>query len=226
MPPTRLVINADDLGLSAAIDAAIRRAMDAGLVTSASLLAVGPTADAALTWAAGTGRTFGVHLSLTEGDPLTLPGSFSEADFPRLRDGLFDAQAITAEWVAQVARVRAAGVVVDHLDTHQHLHHLPALFPVFVAVAHAVGVRRVRSMASTGSRLQPLRAWRFRRALRAAGLVTTDGFSSAAAYTPSARWRTVELMVHPGNPASPRYAEELERVTTIVGERVTWAEIG
>jgi predicted glycoside hydrolase/deacetylase ChbG (UPF0249 family) len=227
--PLKVVVNADDLGLSAPIDQAIRDAFGTGLVTSASILAVGRTAEGAMAWAASTGRGFGVHLSLTEGAPLTrmkLAQPFSEALFPRLRDGAFEASELTAEWIAQVARVRAAGVVVDHLDTHQHLHYLPALFPVFVAVAHAVGVTRVRGMASTGGRLQPIRAWRFRRAIRAAGLTTTDAFSSVEAWSSSRRFETVELMCHPGNPAHERYADELTRLPTIVGERIPWSRVG
>ena len=63
-----LVVNADDLGLSRGINAAIRRAHVDGIVTSTSLLTVGRyAADAAAMLRATPSLAAGVHLALEIG---------------------------------------------------------------------------------------------------------------------------------------------------------------
>jgi len=255
--PLRIVVNADDLGMSAAVDDAVCAGLAAGWLTSATVLANGPTAaDALRRVRALPGIRVGVHLNISEFAPLT-------TGLARLQDnGVFgprslrvrasDRDAIAAEWSAQIARVQAAGVVVSHLDSHQHLHHLPVLQPVLRAVCARFGVPRVRGMgalrppaaeggilgvrAAAGALRQRLRAERFIAALRRDGLTTTDGFASVTVFlahlargTVPTHWHTVELMAHPGNPHSPRYAEEVAAL--LAGEprgleRVSWSEIG
>ncbi|MFN7144686.1 MAG: carbohydrate deacetylase [Myxococcota bacterium] len=255
MAPLRVVVNADDLGLSRTVNDAVFAAVDAGLCTAASLLAVGPAVEDALRRARGRDMPVGVHLALTEMAPLTgglrhllaPDGTFGPRAFMDV--GEADADAVLAEWAAQVDRVRQAGLVVDHLDSHQHVHHRPALRRVLAELCARVGVLRVRGMgafrvAGAGTRvgraLQPLRAATFRRRLRADGLVTTDGFASVTAFLARARgplgpmrgWRTIELMAHPGNSAHAVYAEEidalargdLERLPFEV-RRIGWAEV-
>lgn len=248
MRPLRVIVNADDLGMSDAVNDAVLGALAAGTCTSASLLATGPAADDALRRCRAAGLAVGVHLDLTGFAPLT--GGVGRLVGP---DGRFrgdalairDDAGVAEEWIAQVARVRDAGVAVDHLDSHQHVHHLPVLGRALRAVCAATGVRRVRGMgalraAGAGTRagawLQPLRAARFRAGLRRDGLLTTDGFASVDVFLARATrprgWETVELMAHPGNPHAARYAEELaalaggalDRLPFPV-ERVGWAAI-
>jgi len=228
--PLRVVVNADDLGMSLVVNDAIFAALAAGTCTSASLLATGPAADDALRRARAAGLAVGVHLDLSGFRSLTGgPGRL-------VRDGAFrgDPRAVTpedaaealTEWRAQVARVRDAGVVVDHLDGHHHVHQLPALAGALRVLCAETGIRRVRGMGAlrapnvgtrVGAALQQLRAARFRAALRRDGLVTTDGFAPVGVFLARAadpRWRptweTLELMAHPGNPHHAHYQAELE----------------
>lgn len=249
----RLVVNADDLGMSGPVNDAVFDALWAGWCRSASILANAPATGAALTRAARVrGVSFGVHLNLSEFAPLTrgldLWLDTSGAMTPRSMGlGRAQAEAVLAEWEAQVARVRAAGIVVSHLDSHQHLHQRPALFPVLCRLAKRVGVRRVRGMGALrlpapdlrgrlGALGQRVRAARFVARLRAVGLVTTDGFASAQVFLAHAGgpagWRTAEVMVHPGNTHSPRYAEEVAMLAggALAGlarsvEIVSWSEL-
>ena len=74
--PTRLVVNADDLGLHPALDAGILRAHREGIVTSATVLVSGPNAEEAVDKARAQGLALGVHLAL-----LSLLESLPPGDF-------------------------------------------------------------------------------------------------------------------------------------------------
>src|SRR5262245_45924376 len=67
-----MIINADDLGLSTAVNEAIFNLMERGHVTSASLLANAPATEEAIVESRRQkNRSFGVHLNVTEFRPLT-----------------------------------------------------------------------------------------------------------------------------------------------------------
>ncbi len=234
MPPLRLIVNADDLGMSSAVNAAIFRCLEAGSARSATLLANGPAIEEALRHARGfPAVSFGVHLNLSEFAPLTqglgrFTGRRGTLGEESLSVGPGDADAVLAEWSAQVERVRGAGIAVSHFDSHQHLHHVPALFPVLRALQERYDVPRVRGMSGLraprtagflslhgrlGALRQRLRATRFRDRLRRAGARTTDGFGSVAVFHAHARlgpfpYTTFEAMVHPGNRHSAIYSDE------------------
>ncbi|XXF80056.1 ChbG/HpnK family deacetylase [Myxococcaceae bacterium GXIMD 01537] len=143
MVATRLIVNADDLGLHPALDAGILRAHREGIVTSATLLAAGPTAAEALARARAQGLAVGVHLVLCSRLPPAAPAREVPTVAPggRLRGGWADfARAwltgrvrrdeVARELAAQVRRARELGAEVDHLDGHQHLHLLPGVRPL------------------------------------------------------------------------------------------------
>ena len=155
----RLVVNADDFGMSPSISRGILRAHRDGIVTSTSLL--GNCADleharAALAEAPNVG--IGVHLALTEGSPiadpasvpslLTKTGRFLErgtAFVAAWTKRQIDPADVEREFDAQVARVRAAGITIDHLDTHHHLGFLPMVGRSVEAVARRHNIGAIRS---------------------------------------------------------------------------------
>src|SRR6185312_14625838 len=164
----RLVVNADDFGLSPAISRGILRAHRDGIVTSTSLL--GNVADldgarALLAQAPGLG--IGVHLALTGGAPVSPADRVPTLLAP---DGRFHARGqdfITAwmrgrvspddvqrELDAQVSRIREAGVAIDHLDTHRHLGFLPVVGRAVEEVARRHGLAGIRSAVE-----RPTLAW-------------------------------------------------------------------
>jgi predicted glycoside hydrolase/deacetylase ChbG (UPF0249 family) len=136
----RLVINADDLGLHPRIDEGIFRARVEGVVTSASLLATGPTAPDVVRRARREGLALGLHLTLTTHlNPAAparevrwlAPGGRFRRNWAELSAAwlsrLVPAEEVVAELRAQVHRARELGAEIDHLDTHQHLHLLPGM---------------------------------------------------------------------------------------------------
>ena len=70
---SRLIIHADDFGESAVTTRGVLLAIEAGVVTSTSIMTNMPGTDEALVEATGRGCSvsFGVHLNLCEGYPLT-----------------------------------------------------------------------------------------------------------------------------------------------------------
>jgi len=156
----RLVVNADDFGMTAAVSRGIIAAHRNGIVTSTSLLGNCddlPAAAALLAQAPTLG--VGVHISLIDGAPVSEPATVrSLVD----EAGAFPARAVEflGGWArgriviselereidAQIARARAAGIALDHLDTHHHIGFLPAVGKALEAAARRHGIPGVRTL--------------------------------------------------------------------------------
>ena len=154
----RLVVTADDLGRSRAVNAAVARASREGVLTAASLMVTGEAAAEAVALARSTpALAVGLHLVLADGRP-ALPGR----EVPHLvgpdgrlerdpaRAGLRWAASAPArrelarEIEAQFALFAATGLPLSHVDGHHHLHVHPAAFPVVAELARRHGARGVR----------------------------------------------------------------------------------
>jgi hopanoid biosynthesis associated protein HpnK len=154
----RLIVNADDFGRSASINAAVVRAHREGILTTASLMVNEPALAEAVALARENPRLgVGLHLTLLCGHSALAPkeipglvnarGEFSNAPastgfryfFRReLRDQL------RAEIRAQFARFRSTGLELDHVNGHLHLHLHPVVFAILMEEAAAFGIRRFR----------------------------------------------------------------------------------
>jgi len=221
MPTIRLIINADDLGISTAVNAAIGECIDRGEITATTLLANGPAFEDAVERCRGwSDFSVGVHLNLMEFRPifqsealtplLNATGEFRgnawSVDLPRATR-----QAIEDEWLSQISRVRAAGIEPTHLVSHFHIHTRPELFGCLRRVVRERGVWCVRITKNLYSRSLPVesRALLIKKGLwntalrHTAGAETTDHFTEFASFMELARARelpqgTIETMVHPG----------------------------
>jgi predicted glycoside hydrolase/deacetylase ChbG (UPF0249 family) len=119
-------------------------------------------------------------------------------------------EAIFQEWSAQIERLLAMSLTPSHIDSNHHVHAIPDLFLVLKRVQRRFGIRTARiSKNIYPTKAQPprlllLRKMRWNAALRRCyPTVTTRGFASLdafflAAQTQQIRYRSVELMVHPG----------------------------
>lgn len=193
----RLIINADDLGAGTETDRGIVDAFRSGIVTSASLLATGPSLVSAARQAGDAGLPVGVHLNLSEGVALSGPIAGLTDDrgrFPgkivsreRFASGHLDPARLTGELTAQIERVRQAGLEPDHLDTHQHCGLFPVVTTALLAAARTTRIGRMRlpapvepSASLPGDLGRELQLYRqlvpaFASAAAAAGLSTPDG---------------------------------------------------
>jgi hopanoid biosynthesis associated protein HpnK len=154
----RLIVNADDAGLTVGHNRAVIQAHRHGVVTSTSLLANGPAFDDAVArLRTQPALGVGVHLTLLEGVPLCPParvcslvggggwfGRSVVALFRRLALGQVRLEEVRAEWRAQIERVLGAGLCVTHLDSHKHVHMHPRLWAVTLSLAAEYDLGRVR----------------------------------------------------------------------------------
>jgi hopanoid biosynthesis associated protein HpnK len=154
----RLIVNADDFGSSPSVNAGVERACREGIVTSASLMAGGSAFDDAVARVDGLPQVgFGVHLTLSAGRAVLEPAAAptligpdgalprSAAAFARaFLSGRVSSADVRTELAAQLAKVRAAGVRVTHLDGHQHVHNFSGVADVVVDLAREYDVRAVR----------------------------------------------------------------------------------
>ena len=155
---TRLIVNADDFGLSPAINRGVVDAHRHGIVTSASVMVNGPAFDDAVALAAQfPALDIGVHLTLTELRPVASAAGVSSlldddgrfaahaTDFARryLRGSVRLAE-VRTELDAQIRLAKRRGLAPSHLDSHQHVHALPGIARVVAELAHAHAIRAVR----------------------------------------------------------------------------------
>lgn len=226
-----LIINADDLGASQGINDEIFELMTLGLVTSATIMANGPAFEHAVSRMKDFPTcSFGVHLNLTAFTPLSsLEGMEQVIDvYGHLSQRLFETTINSAMRVAafrelsmQVTRAIDAGVQVSHFDSHQHVHTIPKLFPVFKRLQRTFGIRKVRTsinLLSPGDRMSAVRSlkkWVFANALRHfPATQSPEGFGDFKDFYMALRsgdcpsYPRLELMVHPGTPVQC-YREEI-----------------
>jgi predicted glycoside hydrolase/deacetylase ChbG (UPF0249 family) len=161
MPDIRLIVNADDFGEDAEVNRGVIDCIDAGVLTSTTIMANMPGTPEALRWAAERGRkaSFGVHLNLCEGPALTAATSLTDSsgNFRPKRTQTLSAltgrlvqDEVRAEFDAQIRVVRDAGIKVSHLDSHKHLHQLPGVGAVAAELAETHGIERVRCTRESG----------------------------------------------------------------------------
>jgi chitin disaccharide deacetylase len=158
----RLIINADDFGLTQGVNRAIVEAHGHGVVTSSTLMANGQAFDDAAERAKHESRlSVGCHVVLVDGIPVLdaqQTPTLSNKKFPdgrfyqslnsfalRAVGGRIDADEIEAEVTAQIRKLQAAGIAVSHLDTHKHTHIFPQVLRPLLRAARACGVRAVRN---------------------------------------------------------------------------------
>ena len=184
-----LIVNADDYGLTEGISRGILHAHREGVVTSTSVIAIGPAYPKVASWLADEGDLgVGVHLAAVGEDPPlltareipTLVGrrgrlceSYSEF-LARAVLGRIDPEELRLEFTAQLQCVQELGVPITHLDAHQHLQLWPSVCTVVLNMATAyaipaVRVPRFRALHPIGLGVTLL-GWRLARAAERAGL--------------------------------------------------------
>jgi predicted glycoside hydrolase/deacetylase ChbG (UPF0249 family) len=158
----RLIVNADDFGMTPGVNRAVVEAHRHGMVTSASLMAAGDDFEEAVELAGRYDISVGCHVVLLEGSPLLPPHQIprlavgdaegrsrfqrSLGEFIRAATtGHLPGEEIAREATAQIQRIRNAGIHVTHVDTHKHAHVFPEVFRPLMRAAVACGVGAMRN---------------------------------------------------------------------------------
>ena len=161
----RLIVNADDFGLTPGVNRGIFDSHMSGIVTSATLMATGTAFDDAVQKAESAHRlSIGCHVVLVDGTPVLgryrIPTLINSRASSR-KQTLFRKSAINfgarallrrisshdieAETSAQIRKLQSAGLSVSHIDTHKHTHLWPQVLKPILQAARSCGVKRIRN---------------------------------------------------------------------------------
>ena len=156
----RVIINADDLGISSTVNKSIDEFLKKGVITSATILANGEAFGEVIDIVKKyPNASFGVHLNLTEFESLTKStelsrcgiitseGQFIKGSIRKVHITKDLKRAIYFELKAQISKIKEAGIPISHFDGHHHCHLQPQLFGVIQQLAKEFGVRRIRQNA-------------------------------------------------------------------------------
>ncbi len=155
-PLRRLIICADDYGISPAVSLGIRQLAEVGRISATGAMTCMPAwpAEAPALRPLAEQLAVGLHFTLTDQRPLgAMPKTAPDGRFPGIGGLLkhsLSGRLATAEVAAELDRQLDAfeahfGRPPDFVDGHQHVHLLP-------------GVRRV-VLSAFGRRLDPARCW-------------------------------------------------------------------
>ncbi len=154
----KIIITGDDFGLALPVNEAIVEANRRGVLTAASLMVGAPFCrDAAERAREIPSLKVGLHLTLVEGRPVLGPekvpdlvdrsGAFSthlaRAGFkfffiPGVR------RQLEAEIRAQFEAFRSTGLVLDHVNAHNHMHFHPTVLGLLLKVGKDYALKAVR----------------------------------------------------------------------------------
>ncbi len=150
-----IIVNADDLGMTPGTNRAIFKGFDHGLITHSSIMSnCDYFTEAVDGLKTRKGLNIGVHLNLTYGKALNhsqlyndengvfnlgymsiLMKSFYQKDF--LRE-------VKNEFEMQILRVLNSGIMITHIDSHRHIHLIPAIYTIVIDLSVKYNIKRVR----------------------------------------------------------------------------------
>ena len=200
----RLIVNADDFGLTPGVSAGILAAHRHGIVTSTTMLVNREVAPDTVARARDAGLAIGLHVNLTLGRPLTRGASLVEEGGAFVRDARraaarAKASEVQTEIEAQIERFeRMVKQAPTHLDSHHHVGLHAPVRETLLSIARRLHIP-VRSQDAAA-----------RARARGEGLRTPDHFFGESG--PDAYWSlartlrqlralpagTSEWMTHPG----------------------------
>jgi hopanoid biosynthesis associated protein HpnK len=179
----RLIVSADDFGLSSGVNAAILTAHREGILTNASLMVNGDAfAEAVALARAAPTLGVGLHLVLVQGQATSAP-----RDIPALVDaqGMFRNHPVAVgfryfftlgiraqlerEVRAQLEKFRSTGLPLSHVDGHLNVHMHPTVLELLLRVAPEYSIRALRvPREPLGISLALDRRWRLRKVMESA----------------------------------------------------------
>jgi predicted glycoside hydrolase/deacetylase ChbG (UPF0249 family) len=159
-PGAYLIVNADDYGYFRCVSEGILEVATHGIVKATGVFANAPHfREHAARLLDCENLDVGSHLNLTYGSPLTtdlrkrlsrwsgnFPGKISLS--MAVLSGAIRPEHVGAEWRAQIDRCLECGLRVQFLNSHEHVHMLPALFSVAEDLAREYRIRYVRFATS------------------------------------------------------------------------------
>ena len=149
----KIIINAEDFGLSKSINKGIAEGLEKGFLTSASLFVNGSFVDEAVNMIKQNGfKNVGVHLNLTYGTPTAEKAKVKHLLEP---DGKFHYMCsmpfyakyaeVKIELEAQIKKFLSFGITPSHLDFHHYFYSSKEVYDAYLDLAKKYSLP-VRSM--------------------------------------------------------------------------------
>jgi len=153
-----IIINADDFGLKSSVNKAIIESFNNGLINSTTLMANMPGFEEAVELAHKNHilNNTGIHLTLTEGYPVTsdiqntnLFYNENNYDLKRHKKNLFfltkdEKGKILKEFAAQIDKVKNAGIRITHIDTHHHIDEVWSVAYIILTLLKTYNIPSMR----------------------------------------------------------------------------------
>lgn len=154
----KLIVTADDFGISKEVNEAVETAHKNGILTTTSLMVAEPFADDAVNRAKLLPKLgVGLHLALSRAHPASNPENIPDLV---AKDGLFRANLVVSgfrffflphvreqletEIRAQFEAFQQTGLRLDHVNTHNHLHLHPTVLSLILKIGKSYGMKSVR----------------------------------------------------------------------------------
>ncbi|WP_413300805.1 chitin disaccharide deacetylase [Bacillus sp. 1P10SD] len=147
----KLIVNADDFGLSKGVNYGIIDSYLYGIVNFTTMMMNMDGTEHAIQLAKKYPELrVGIHLVLTCGKPLVnkVPSLVDETGYFKSCTTLIpndiSLQELEREWTAQIDRLIDSGLKPTHLDSHHHVHTLEELVPVVkkLSIKYGLPVRK------------------------------------------------------------------------------------
>ncbi len=214
MIPSNIIANADDFGFDKNITEGSIRAYQQGYINSVSILTNSDYFEEAIPIIKSYPllKNIGIHINFTLGKPLTAidkkyltaTGEWNRAVTGKIF-AVPDKQsrgAFYKEICYQIERALNAGININHLNSHHHVHILPCFAGLFIKATRNYGLKlRLAQTRASGSLLKSLYRQQLNKTIISNNLNYTDYFEHPDKIINGignfAGLKTLELMFHP-----------------------------
>lgn len=224
----RIIINADDCGKSLIVNSSIEEAIKMGKISSTTIMANMEDFDGAVKlYEKYHGIiSFGWHINLDEGEPLTRSQLLLDRGFLIEKDGtiLLNGKKYSKKYLdkemrvevkkelrAQWEKIHDSGIDISHADSHHFFHTQPSMIQILPPLFKELHITRCRHVSNYGSTgLSKLARSVWAAYFKMKGLRMPDTFSSFEDYYNNrslSQGETIELMCHPGH-SNEKYKKE------------------
>ena len=198
----RLIVNADDFGVSRAVNLGIIDCFKRGIVTSATIMMNMPQSEDACMLAKEHGLPVGLHLVMTSGFPVSddVPSLVGEdGRFMKRKEQLkgYSLKDVEKEFRSQIEKELMLGLVPTHLDSHHHVHLEPGISDIVGDLARELMIPvRIHTKDHVPEGLKGIPSPdRMIASFHGDNLTPADLEKAIEA---ASKYETVELMCHPG----------------------------
>lgn len=168
----KVIINADDFGINEVVTSEIERMIEAGAISSTTIMANGSCLDEVKRFAILHPEiSYGIHLCLSEFSSITKSEvlyryGLTDEKGTYIKDAIFGMksfpsdlkQAIKEELMAQIQIVKSLEIPISHIDSHHHVHNIYHLHKVLDEVMHTCGYNKIR----LGIKVEPFKMFKVR----------------------------------------------------------------